>query len=100
MNFSSAFIQFTAAYESPTSFWRWSSYALVAAILRDNVYFEHGLFKTYPNIYVILLADSAEYRKGGSFPLVTELLLHEEIRNTKIIQGRNSVQAVIDDLSQ
>lgn len=98
MDFINRFIDFTKAFESPTSFWRWSAYALIAATLRDNCYYHHGLFKTYPNIYVILLAESAEYRKGGPCKPVSQLI--RTLHNTKIIEGRASVQGIIDKLSQ
>lgn len=98
MDFVQNFINSTSDYESPTSFWRWSAYALVAGVLRDNVYIDHGIRKTYPNIYVVLLADSAEYRKGGPFvPVVNLLGLNGR---TKVFQGRTSIQSVLKDLSQ
>jgi len=59
MNFINDFITLTSEYESPTSFWRWSAYAVVAATLRNNVHIQAGLRRIYPNIYVVLLADSA-----------------------------------------
>lgn len=93
------FIDYTKEYESPENFWRWAGYAMVAAVLRDSVYYDHGLRKTYPNIYVVLLADSAEYRKSGPFAPVIDLLQHEKVFNTKVIQGRASVQAILDELS-
>src|SRR5574341_1265274 len=98
MEFISRFIDFTKEYESPTSFWRWSAYALIAAILRDSCFYHHGLYKTYPNLYIILLAESAEYRKGGPFKPVSKLV--RLLKNTKVIEGRASVQGIIDDLSQ
>lgn len=98
MNFIDAFIDYTKEYESPTSFWRWASYSLISAVLRDNVYLEHNIHRTYPNMYVVLLATSSQHRKGGPFPLMTEFL--NEINHTKLIAGRGSVQAIIEELSQ
>jgi hypothetical protein len=51
----------------------------------------------FPNIYVVLLADSAENRKG--LPLRTAYDVMSEVGNTKLIRGRSSVQAILDDLS-
>ena len=98
MDFIQRFVNYSSEYESPTSFWRWSAYALIAAILRDSCWYPHGISKTYPNIYVILLAESAEYRKSGPFPLVSTLV--NELKNTKMIEGRASVQGIIEELSQ
>lgn len=100
MDFVSDFVAFTKEFETPTSFWRWSGYALIAALLRDSVYFDHGYErKTYPNIYVLLLAESANNRKSGPFKPVRNLLNHSLLKNTKVISGRASIQAVIEDLA-
>lgn len=98
-DFVSLFIDYTRQYESPTNFWKWSAYATVAAVLRDNVHYYHGMNrKTYPNIYVVMLADSAEYRKSGPFTPVVSLL--NNLNVTKVIKGRASVQAILDRLGQ
>lgn len=99
MGFVDEFIEFTKHEESPENFWRWAAYATIAALLRDSVYYDHGLRKTYPNIYVIFLAQSANDRKSGPFKLVYLLLNHPAVLNTKIIRGRASVQAILDELS-
>ena len=96
-DFTSLFLEFTKDFESPTSFWKWSSYALIASTLRNNVYHNQGNELICPNIYVIFLADSAAFRKGGSFPLVGEL--SEELHHTKLFDGRSSVQALMEKLS-
>jgi hypothetical protein len=96
-DFAAQLIEFTKEYESPTAFWKWSAYATIAAVLRNNVYFKYGLGEIYPNIYAVLLADSAEYRKDAGLKLASELL--RELSNTKIIEGRASFQAIIDDLA-
>ena len=96
-DFISMFMEYNSEFESPGSFWKWSGYALVSAVLRNSVYHNTGNDILYPNIYVLLLADSAAFRKGGSFPLVTELLT--ELHHTKIYDGRASIQALLEKLS-
>lgn len=99
MGFIDEFIEFTKYEESPENFWRWAAYATIASTLRDSVYYDHGLRKTYPNIYVVFLAQSANDRKSGPFNIVYALLQHQAIANTKVIRGRASVQAILDALS-
>jgi hypothetical protein len=91
------YIDFTQDYESPTSFFRWAAYAAVAAVLRDNVWKQQGHMNTYPNIYVLLLATSAVHRKSVPTGLTGDLV--REVGNTKLIRGRTSIQAVLDDLA-
>lgn len=83
--------------ESPLSFWKWSAYATIAAVLRDSCYRKEGDGAIFPNIYVLFLAESGG-RKGPPVNLSEKLLY--KIANTKIISGRASVQAILDELSR
>jgi hypothetical protein len=96
--FVSTYLKHTEIYESPTSFWKWSAYATIAAILRDNCYFPQGDSRLYPNIYVMFLAESSGHRKGR--PVDLSQTLSCRINNTKIISGRTSVQAILDELAR
>lgn len=98
MDFVSAYLEHTKIYESSTSFWKWSSYVAIAAVLRDNCFRRLGEVYIYPNIYVLLLAESATHRKGNPVNLCEKLV--GSIKNTKIISGRTSIQAVLDELSR
>ena len=59
MPFVEDYVSFFKDYESPTSFWKWSAYAAIAAVLRDSIFLQQGDLVTYPNIFVLLLAQSA-----------------------------------------
>jgi hypothetical protein len=98
MDFINLFIEYTKEYESPTSFWKWAAYTAIASVCRDNVHTKFGELKIYPNIYTLLLADSAVHRKGNPVK-VCERLVHL-VRNTKVISGRSSIQAILDELSR
>lgn len=96
MSFVSKFLEHTKTYESPGSFWQWSAYTTISAALRDNVWRDLRDIKVYPNIYVLLLAPSGIYRKGLPVDMCKQLLT--AISNTKIIAGRSSIQAILDDI--
>lgn len=98
MDFIKEYLKHTQEYESPTSFWKWSAYTAIAAVLRDNVYAKLGGIKIYPNIYTLLMADSAVHRKGNPVKLCERLV--QRVKNTKIISGRSSIQAILDELSK
>lgn len=97
MSFISKYLEHTSIYESPTSFWKFSAYATISAILRDSVYKKQGDKYLYPNIYTLLLADSAVQRKGNPVELCEKLV--RAVGNTKVISGRSSIQSVFDVLS-
>lgn len=96
-DFVSQFIEFTKDFESPTSFWKWSAYGAIAATLRYNCYIKWGTSNLYPNMYILLLADSAAYRKDAGPELVSEIL--KECSHTKVISGRASWQGIVDELA-
>lgn len=98
MSFVSNLLEHTKYYESPTSFWKWSAYATLAGVLRDNCYYKQGDDSLYPNIFVLLLADSAVQRKDRPVKLCESLL--QKINNTKVINGRSSIQGILDELAR
>lgn len=97
-DFVASYLNHTKIYESSTSFWKWSAYTAIAGVLRDNVFRKLGEVYIYPNIYVLLLAESAVHRKGNPVNLCEKLVTR--VNNTKVISGRTSIQAVLDELSK
>lgn len=97
MDFLDGYIDFTQYFESPTSFWKWSSFATVAAILRDRIYKQEKDTRVHANIYVLLLADSAVQRKDRPVDMCEKLV--RAVKNTKVISGRSSIQAILDELA-
>lgn len=98
MGFISHLIDHTKESESPTSFWKWSAYASISAVLRDNVWKPDMDSRLYANIYTLFLADSGFQRKNR--PTVTCEKLVKLVNNTKVITGRNSIQSILDELSR
>lgn len=82
-------------YESPTSFWKWSALASLSAVVKDNIYLDKFLYKMYPNIYVMLHADSG-LRKGPPISMAKQLV--GLVNNTKIISGRSSIQGILKEM--
>jgi hypothetical protein len=97
-NFVELFLEHTKYYESPESFWKWAAFTAIGAVLRDNCYRKLGDHKIYPNLYTLLVADSAVHRKGHPIKLCEELV--KRVKSTKIISGRSSIQGILDELSR
>lgn len=92
------YLDHTRFYESPTSFWYWSAVTIIGAALRDRCWRRFGDQKLYPNVYTLIIADSAVHRKGHPIALAERLL--NAIRPTKIISGRASIQGILDELGR
>ena len=82
--------------ESPKSFWFWSGLAALSAVVKDNVWLDRaGAYNLYPNIYVMLHADSA-LKKGAPVRLAKKLV--KIVNNNRIISGRSSIQGIMKEL--
>jgi hypothetical protein len=98
-NFLDAFLKVTDRVESPTSYLEWAAYTAIAAVLRDNVWISRGPFvKIFPNIYVLFVGDSGATRKSTPLKVLNSIV--KPVRNTKIIEGRASIQGVLNELSE
>lgn len=86
----------TRESESPTKYWYWAGLTAISGVVNNKVYLDKFYYKLYPNIYVILIGKSG-MRKGP--PVSIAKMLVEEVNNTRVISGRNTVQSIIKDLS-
>lgn len=97
-SFVEHFLAHTRFYESPGSFWRWAAYSAIGSVMRDNCYRQLGDQRIYPNLYILLLADSAVHRKGHPIKLCEDLV--KVVKSTKVISGRSSIQGILDELAR
>jgi len=82
-------------FESPTMFWYWSALAALSATLRDKVWLDKFAYKLYPNVYIMLHADSG-MRKGPPVSMAKQLV--SPLHLTKMIVGRSSIQGILKEL--
>lgn len=81
--------------ESPVSFWYWSAIAAISAVVKDQVWLNRQIYNLYPNIYVMLHAESG-LKKGPPISMARQLV--KPVNNTRIISGRSSIQGILKDL--
>ncbi len=84
-----------AELESPRSFWYWAGIAAISAVLKDSVWMDRQIYNLYPNIYVMLHAESG-LKKGPPISMSKQLV--KPVGNTKIISGRSSIQGILKEL--
>lgn len=98
MNWIESLVHQHREVESPASFWFWSGMAAISAIVKDQVWVNRGgLYKLYPNIFVILYAESG-LKKGPPINLAQQLV--KMVNNTNIISGRSSIQGILKKMSE
>lgn len=64
-DFISRYLNYVGYTEVPLVFHRWSAIAGIGALLGKSVWFEHGAFKVYPNMYVQLFGEAGARKSTG-----------------------------------
>ena len=95
MNWLEAIVDQHKELESPVSFWYWSAITAISAVMKDQVWLDRQIYKLYPNIYVMLHAESG-MKKGPPISMARQLV--KPVNNTRIISGRSSIQGILKQL--
>ena len=95
MNWLSEFVDQHKELESPKSFWYWGAIAAISAVVKDQIWLNRQIYNLYPNIYVMLHAESG-LKKGPPISAAKQLV--KPVNNTRIISGRSSIQGILKDL--
>lgn len=96
MNWIDQIVQSRNELESPLSFWMWSALSCISAVVKDNIWLDRaGVYKLYPNIYVMFHADSG-LKKGPPVAMAAKFV--SQINNTRCIVGRSSIQGILKDM--
>lgn len=93
------YLDFTAEQESPESLHLWTALSVISCALRRSVFIEHEYYKIYPNIYVIIVAESAKVRKSTAMDLGRDLLL-EACPEVRIMRDSMTSQGLIKALNR
>lgn len=87
----------TDELEPPQDFFYWAGLAAIAAVVKGNVFLDRFSYVLYPNIFVLLVADSG-MRKGVPINFAKKLV--SKINNNRVISGRNTIEAIVNTLSK
>lgn len=85
--------------ETPESWLYWSLLSCISAVAANSYTLRtlKGNLLYYPNVYIILMGESG---LGKGFPCNLAKRLVQRVETTRVIAGRSSIQAIIQELSQ
>jgi hypothetical protein len=96
MSWLKQFLEATRDSEAPELYFKWAGLSVISAIVKNNVFLDRFHYTLYPNIYVMLIGRSG-LRKG--IPILYARKLVDAVNSTRVIAGRNSIEAIIRELS-
>lgn len=83
--------------EPPVSYHRWVALGCISSALQRRVYFDWGMERIFPNIYVVLIGPAAQTRKSTALRIGEELV---KDLNIPMIGQDNSKEAVIREIKK
>lgn len=92
------YLLYTSTQESPKCYHTWVAFSLVAACLERNVWLDRGFYKVFPNLYTMIIGDSAVYKKSTAVEMGTDLL--EELTDKPVMfEGQITIPSLIQDIA-
>lgn len=98
-NWVDSLVSESSHVETPESWLWWSSLTCISAAAGNNYFLTtlKGDLVYRPNLYVILLGESG---LGKGYPINRAKLLVQKCGATRVIAGRSSIQAIVQELSR
>lgn len=99
LNFVDSLVAECSHVETPQSWLWWSFISCISAAAGNNYYLTtlKGDLIYKPNLYIMLLGESG---LGKGFPVNRAKLLVSKANVTRVIAGRSSIQAIVQELSR
>ena len=97
-SFIHKYLEYTKGTESPTRFHVWSGLSLIACLLGRNVHTHLGHYILYPNMYIILVAESARCRKSTATDIAIDDYL-DSSRLCRIFREKMTAEFICTELA-
>lgn len=98
-NWLKYYLEYTAGQESPELFHLWSGISAIAASTRRNVYMYRRYYQLYPNLYVVLIATSADCKKSTAIDLIKDLFRETKMQRVRRIEDKMSTEGLIQKMA-
>lgn len=96
MDFFQSYFNYIGRSEAPAVYHRWAALTAIGALLGRRFWLEHGTFKIYPNMYIMLLGASG-VRKSTSIKIMKALV--KATGYSTIAADRTSKEKFLMDLA-
>lgn len=89
-----SYLEYTSGQESPEVIHLWSAITVIAGALRRRVWLDRGMYKIWPNLYVVIVADSAKLRKSVATGIAFAIL-REAVPDLAYIEDRVTPEGLV-----
>lgn len=93
------YLEYTVKQESPEKFHFWTGLCVLSAAMRRNIWLDRGFYKLYPNIFVLLVAESATLKKSSAMDIGLSMIA-EHAQDVFYIGGSLTPEGLIKHLNR
>lgn len=94
--FIAEYLKFTDISEPPGSYHFWTAMSLVSSTVQRQSWLSKGIYRVYPNLYIVLVAPSGKCRKTGAIRAGEDIARHLDYVN--IIADKTTPEALLEAL--
>lgn len=94
--FIKEYLDFTSISEAPGSFHFWTAMSVLSSTLQRRVWLSKGIYRIYPNVYVVLVAPSGKCRKTGAIRTGVEIA--QQLDYVNVIADKTTPEALLEAL--
>lgn len=93
------YMQYTAMHEAPQQFHLWTALAVLSGAVRRNIWLDRGYYQLFPNLYIILVAESAMLRKSTAARIGVRDFL-TQVEDVKIVYEHITMEGLVDNMNR
>lgn len=93
------YLEYTQEQESPEKIHLWTAFAVLSASLQRHAFLDRGFYKLYPNIFVLIVAESARVRKSVAMEMGLSIL-NDAVPDIAIISGSTTPEGLIKHMNR
>lgn len=98
-NWLQSYLKFTSGQESPEIFHLWGGISAIGAAVKRNVSMYRRYYRLYPNLYVVLIATSAQCKKSTTIDILKNFYREKEMRSVRRIEDKLSTEGLIQKMA-
>jgi len=96
--FIAKYIEHTLISEPPLSYHFWTAMAVMSAVVQRNTWLVKGIYRVYPNLYIVFVAPTGKCRKTGAILTGEKLVQHLDFVN--VIADKTTPEALLEALDR
>lgn len=94
-----SYLEYTAEQEAPEKIHLWTALTLLSASVRRQFYMDLVFYHLFPNIYVLIVAESARARKSVAMEMGIDILT-EAVPDIFIMRGRMTPEGLVKSMNR